>query len=116
MLVEFSESENGVNYISLVIHDDDSSGSQTRSSIFEIIEVHDSLFALLFDQHGYRRAARNDGFEVIPTSKNTTTMSVDQLSEWNGHLLFNSDWVVDVTRNAEKLGSRVLWSTEGGEP
>ena len=43
-------------------------------------------------------------------------MSLDQLLEWDGHLLLNSAGVVNVSRNVEKLGAGVPGASEGGEP
>jgi len=116
VLVELGQTENGVNDISLVVHDNDGGSTETRTSVLEIIEVHDGLLALLLDQHWDGGTAWNDGLEVVPATNNSTAVPVNQLSEWNTHLFLDGNWVVDVTRNAEKLGSGVLWSTEAGKP
>jgi len=51
VLVEFGEAKNSINNIGLVVHNNDSSSAKTGASIFKIIEVHNSFFTLLFNQH-----------------------------------------------------------------
>jgi len=51
MLVELGKSQNSVNNISLIIHNNDCSSSQSTSSVFQIIEVHEGLITLLFGKH-----------------------------------------------------------------
>ena len=70
---------------------------------------------MLFE-HLYGGAAGDYGLEVIPAANHTTTVSIDQLLEWDTHLFFNSDRVVDVTTDAEEFGARVVLTAEAVEP
>ena len=114
--VELRQTEDGVDDVGLVVHDDDSSGTETRPAVLQVIEVHDGLRALLLVEHGHRGATWDDGLEVVPATNDTATVSVNKLSERDAHFLLNSDWVVDVTTDAEELGARVLVTAEAVEP
>lgn len=51
VLVEFGESEDGIDDVGGIIHDDDCSGTKTTSQVLEIVEVHQGALALLFGEH-----------------------------------------------------------------
>ena len=53
VLVELGQSEDGVNHIGLVIHYNHSCSSKIRAAVFQVVEVHDCLFALFLDKHGH---------------------------------------------------------------
>jgi len=116
VLVEFGEAEDGVDYVGLVVHNDDGCSAETGSAFFQVIKVHDSFITLLLGKHGYGRAARNDSLQVVPTTNDTAGMSVDQLTERNTHFFFDGDGVVNVATDAEKLGASVFGASEVSEP
>lgn len=52
VLVELSKTKDGIDDVGLVVHDNDSSCSETGSTVLEIIEVHDGFRALFLVEHG----------------------------------------------------------------
>ena len=116
MLVEFGESEDSIDDVGGIIHDDDCSGTETTSQVFKIVEVHQGFTALLFGEHWDGGSTWNDGFEVVPTADDTPAMSIDELSEGDTHFLLDSAWVVNVTTNAEKLSAGISLPTKAVEP
>jgi len=50
VLVEMSKSKDSVDDVSLLVHDDDGSGSKTTLSVLEVIEIHKSIITLLLGQ------------------------------------------------------------------
>jgi len=54
VLIKFSESQNSINNINLIVHNNNSSSSKTGSSVFQIIKVHDCIITLPLCQHGNR--------------------------------------------------------------
>lgn len=43
-------------------------------------------------------------------------MAVDQLTQWDAHLLLDRDWIVHVAADAEKLRPRILITPEAVKP
>eukprot|EP00354_Favella_ehrenbergii_P010829 CAMPEP_0170466100 /NCGR_PEP_ID=MMETSP0123-20130129/10192_1 /TAXON_ID=182087 /ORGANISM="Favella ehrenbergii, Strain Fehren 1" /LENGTH=420 /DNA_ID=CAMNT_0010732155 /DNA_START=1151 /DNA_END=2414 /DNA_ORIENTATION=- len=116
VLVELGEAQNCVDHIRLLVHHDDGCCAETRPALLQIVEVHDSLTALPRVEHLNRRAARDDGLQVVPAANDATGVALDQLSERDAHLFFNSDRVVDVATDAEEFGARILVATKAAEP
>jgi len=114
--VELGESQDGIDDVGLVVHHDDGGGTESASSVLEVVKVHEGLVALLLGQHRHRGATGNDSFEVVPAADDALAMSLDELSERNAHLLLDSDGVVDVPADTEQLGTCVSLPTEAGEP
>lgn len=101
MLVELGKSQNGIDYICLLIHDNDGRRSQTTLPIPEVIKVHQRIVTLLLGEQFDGGATRNDCLEVVPSADDALTMSLDELPKWDAHLLLDRDWVVYVAGNAE---------------
>ncbi len=116
VLIEFWKSQNGFDDISLLVHNDNGGSSQTTFEFSQSVEVHQNIFAEFFGQESDWRSTWNDGFQVVPSSDDTSTVSVNELSQWDWHFLFNGARIVDVTWNAEKFCSSVIWSSERWEP
>jgi hypothetical protein len=60
MSVELSESKNSVDNVSLLVHNNNSSCTESRPSILQIVKVHDGFVAMVGGKHGDRRATGND--------------------------------------------------------
>lgn len=106
VLVELSESENGINDVSLVVHDDDGRCAKTALSVLKVIEIHQRLIALFLGQHRHRRTARNDRLEVVPSTDDALAVSLNEFTQRNGHFLLDGDRVVDMTTDAEQFSCR----------
>jgi hypothetical protein len=52
---------------------------------------------------GGRGAPWDDPQEVVPAPDDTPSVPLDQLLQSNGHLLLNSYWVIDLSRDVEQL-------------
>jgi hypothetical protein len=63
-----------------------------------------------------RRTTRNDGLKIVPTTTDTTSVLVDQFAQRDGHFFFDGDGVIDMTRDTEQLGTRIVFTTKRGEP
>lgn len=75
MLVELGQTQDCVNHIGLLVHHNDRRSAQTRSSVSQIVEVHDSLFALVLHEHTHGRATGNNGLEIVPSADHATCVS-----------------------------------------
>lgn len=116
VLVELGESQNCVNHVRLLVHHDHGSSAQTRSALFKVVKVHDCLRTLLSIQHGHRRPAWDDRLEIVPATNHAPCVSLDQLLQWDAHLFFHRDRVVNVATDAEQLCARVFRSAKAFEP
>lgn len=116
VLVELSESENGINDVSLVVHDDDGRCAKTALSVLKVIEIHQRLIALFLGQHRHRRTARNDRLEVVPSTDDALAVSLNEFTQRNGHFLLDGDRVVDMTTDAEQFRAGISLSAEAIKP
>jgi len=66
-------------------------------SVLEVVEVHESIVALLLGQQFDGRASRDDGLQVVPTTDDTFAMALNQLAKWDTHLFLDGNWVVDMS-------------------
>lgn len=116
VLIEFWKSQNGFDNISLLVHDDNGGSSQTAFEFSQSVKVHQNILTEFFGQKSDWRSTWNDSFEVVPSTDDTSAVSVNELSQWDWHFLFNCAWIVDVAWNTEKFCSSVVWSSEWREP
>ena len=109
VLVEFGESQDGINHISRFIHNNNSSSTKTTSFFLQGIEVHpirirtikrDTLQNIVTNSLGENRdggTSWNNSLKIIPTTSDTTTVSFNKFSKRNTHFFFDSTRIVDVT-------------------
>jgi hypothetical protein len=116
VVVELAETGDGTDNVGGLVHDDDSSGTETGLRILECVKVHELVVADLPGKDGSGRATRNDSLEVVPATNDTTAVLVNKLTERDGHLLLDGARVVDVTRDTEELGASVTLTAELVEP
>ena len=116
VFVELAESENTVDDINRVIHDDDGSSAEAGAFFLEGIEVHEDILANSAGEHGHRGASGNNGLQVVPAADDPTAMAVDEFPEGDAHFLLNSTGVINVPGDTEEFSSVVILSTEGREP
>ena len=116
MLIKLTQPQDRLDNVSFLVHNDNSSCSQTTFKLSQSIEVHQYVVTEELWQQSDRGSSGNDGFEVVPATDDTTTVTVDQLSEGNRHFLFHCARVIDVSGNTEQFCASIVGSTEGGEP
>lgn len=114
--VEVAETADGSDNVGALVHDDNGSSTETRLAVLEGVKVHQLVVADVLGQDRSRRATGDDGQKVIPSTSNTTTVLVNQLTQGNRHLLLDGDGVVDVTRDTEELGALVSLTAKAGKP
>lgn len=114
--VEVAETADGPDNIGALVHDDNGSSTETRLAILEGVKVHQLVIADVLGQDRSGRTTGDDGQKVIPSTSNTTTVLVNQLTQGNRHLLLDGDGVVDMARDTEELGALVSLTAKAGEP
>ncbi len=116
VLVEVRETSNSLDNVSALVHDNDGSSTETRLDLTEGIKVHEHSVADVLGEGVDRGATWNNGEEVVPAATNTTTVTLDQFFEGDGHLFLHGARVVDVAGDAEELGAGIVLAAKGGEP
>ena len=116
MPVKGRKPRNGAHDIRALVHNDYGRRSQPGLAVFERVEIHELLVADSLRENGCRRAARDDGFEVVPSTANAAAVFLDEFLEGDAHLLFDGAGVVDVSRDAEQFGALVSLTAKGTEP
>jgi hypothetical protein len=114
--VEVAETADGSDNIGALVHDDNSGRSETRLAVLEGIKVHQLVIADRLGENGSGRTTRDDSQKVVPSTSNTTTVLVNQLTHRNRHLLLNGTGVVDVTGDTEKLCALVTLTAKTSKP
>jgi len=114
--VEVAETADSSDNIGALIHDDNSSRSETRLAILKGIEIHKLVITDVLRENGSGRTTGDDSQKVVPSTSNTTTVLLNQLTHGNGHLLLNCAGVVNMARDTEELGTLVALTTETSEP
>jgi hypothetical protein len=114
--VEVAETADGSDNIGALVHDDNSGRSETRLAVLEGIKVHQLVIADRLGKNRGGRATRDNSQKVVPSTTNTTTVLVNQLTHRNRHLLLNGTGVVDVTRDTEELGALVTLTAKASKP
>ena len=64
----------------------------------------------------HRRAAGNNGEQIVPAAADAAGVRLDQLAERDRHRLFDVAGLVDVAGDAEELGARVVGRAEARKP
>ena len=60
--------------------------------------------------------ARNDTQQIVPASNNVTSVDLDEVLQWDAHLLLHGAGVVHVAADVEELGAAVPGTTKAGKP
>src|SRR5690606_32474115 len=63
-----------------------------------------------------RGAAGDDREQVAPAAANAAAVLFDQALEGRAHLFLEGRRIVDVSRDAEELGTGVVFAAQPGEP
>lgn len=116
VLVELGQTGDGADDVGGLVHDDNGGSPQTGLGVLEGVEIHDLVIADGLGDDGSGGATGDDGEEVVPAATHTTAVTVDQLTQRDGHLLLDRAGIVDVTGNTEQLCTRVALGAERGEP
>jgi len=67
-------------------------------------------------ENRYRGATGDDALQVVPSASNSSGMFFNEVFQRDAHFLFYCDRVVNMSRDAVQLGSRVLGSTKASKP
>mmetsp|Transcript_15536 Transcript_15536/g.21831 ORF Transcript_15536/g.21831 Transcript_15536/m.21831 type:complete len:217 (+) Transcript_15536:164-814(+) len=116
VLVEGRQTANSSNHVGTLVENSDSSSAQTTLHSFQCVKIHENIVADVLREHGDRRPARNDGFEVVPTTINIFAVHLNQILQRNAHFFFYCDGVVNVARNTEEFGTSVKRASKRVEP
>ena len=69
MLVELAQAANCADNIRALVHNDDSRGAKTGLAVLEGIEIHGLVIADVLRKNWRGGTARYNGFEVVPTAR-----------------------------------------------
>ena len=97
MGIKLGQPQNCLNRIHLSIHDNNRSSAKSTLFAHQRVKVHKSILALLLGKHSDRGASRDYCQEIVPSSLDSSGMSLDYLSERNAHLLLYCTGIVDVS-------------------
>src|SRR5208282_4654681 len=100
VLVEIGDPRYRAHDVSRLVHHDRGCGAEARAELGERVEIHRAVDDLRGGNQADRRAARDDGEQIVPAAANAAGVLVDQLAEWDRHRLFDVAGVVDVPGNA----------------
>ena len=116
MLVEIRQARDGADDVGRFVHDDHRRGAEPGLQRLEAVEIHRQVEAFAGRDAGHRRAAGNDGEQIVPATANAAGITVDQLAQGNAHLLLDIARRIDVAGEAEQLGAGIVGPAERGEP
>ena len=116
MLVEIADAADGLHDVGRAIHDDDRCRAKTGADRFQPVEIHRRVHDLLGGHQWNRRAAGNDGQQIVPTAANTAAMLFDQIAERNAHRLFDDARPFDMPADLIELGAVIVLTAEAREP
>ena len=99
-----------------VVHDDEPGRAEHRSGLLDVIEAGGRV-EMLLEQDGNRGSSGDDAFE-LPAVQHALRVLVakDQLTQRRVHRRFVHARPLDLTADAEQLGSAVLLRAQLGEP
>src|SRR6185437_89019 len=118
MLVEIRDAGHGADDVGGLVHDDHGRGAERRFLVTAAVEIHQQRVGLIGagGNERHRRAAWNDGEQIVPAAAHAAGMAVDQFAQRNAHLFFHIAGPLDVAGNAEQLGASVVLAADAGEP
>ena len=116
MLVEIREARDGADDVGGFVHHDHARRAEPGLQRLQAVEVHRQVLAFARRDAGHRRAAGNDGKQIVPAAAHAACVMLDQLAERHAHLLFHVAGLVHVAGDAEDLGAGVVGPAERGEP
>ena len=116
VLVEIGDAPDRADDVGRFVHHDYGRGAEARAELAQRIEIHRDVHRLFRRDATNRRAAGNDGEQVIPAAANAAAVLVDQLSQRNTHFLFDDARTLDVAGNLKELRAGVVRKTESRKP
>src|SRR5258708_35686077 len=114
--VEFRQPGDRLDDVGRFVHDDHGGGAEAAFDVAQGVEIHQYGVADRFRNARHRRAAGDDGEQIVPAAAHAAGMALDKFLERNAHGLLDIARRVDVTRDAKDLGPLVLWPADAGEP
>src|SRR5579871_4286656 len=116
MLVEIGDARDRPDQVGRLVHHDYSGRSEAGAQLAQAVEIHRRVDDLLGGHHAHRRAAGNDGLQIVPAAADAAAMAIDQLAERNPHRLFDVAGPLDMAGNAEQLGADIVWPADRRKP
>ena len=116
MLVEIGDAPDRADDVRRFVHHDHGRGAEARAELAQRVEIHRDGLSLFRRNATNRRAAGNDGKQVVPAAANTAAVLVDQVFQRNTHFLFDDARTLDVAGNLKQLRAGVVRKTESREP
>src|SRR5271169_288218 len=118
VLVEIGYARHRFDDVVGLVHDDHGGGAERGLLVAAAVEIHQERIALIgtggYERH--RRAARNDGEQIVPAAAHAAGVPLDQFAQRNAHILFDIARTLDMTRNAIELGAGIVGAPDAGEP
>ena len=116
MLVEIGNARDRADQVGRLVHHDHGGGAEAGAQLAEAVEIHRRIDDLLGRHHAHRRAAGDDGLEIVPAAADAAAMLLDQLAERNAHRLFDVAGPLDMAGDAKQLGADIVGPADAGEP
>ena len=85
MLVEIADAADRADDVGRLVHDDDRRGAEAGAERLQPVEVHRRVHDLGRRDQRHRRAAGDDGEQIVPAAADAAGMLVDQLAERDRH-------------------------------
>src|SRR5262249_39883548 len=80
MLVEIRDARHGADDVGRFVHHDHGGGAERGLELAATVKIHEQMLALVRRDHRHRRAAGDDGEQVVPAAAHAPRMFVEQLA------------------------------------
>ena len=116
MLVEIGQPRDRLDQVGRLVHDDHRRGAEAGAQLAERVEIHRRIDDLRRRHHAHRRAAGDDGEQIVPAAAHAAGMFVDQLAQWDAHRLFDVASLVHMAGDAKHFCAGVVRTADAREP
>merc|ERR1711976_1113139 len=82
----------------------------------QVIKVHHHICTNINWNNGSRGTSWNNTQKVVPSTNDSSSMTLNEFLQWDGHSLFYCAWVVYMARNIEQLCTSVSCASEPSKP
>merc|ERR1711976_1081049 len=82
----------------------------------QVIKVHHHICTNINWNNGCRGTSWNNTQKVVPSTNDSSSMTLNEFLQWDGHSLFYCAWVVYMARNIEQLCTSVSCASEPSKP
>src|SRR5262245_44551000 len=116
VLVEVRDAGHGADDVGRLVHDDHRRGAERGFVLAAAVEIHEQVLAFMRRDERHRRAAGNDGEQVVAAAEHAAGMLVQELVQRDAHRFLDRARLVHVAGNAEQLRAGVVGPPDAGEP